>query len=57
VRKCLEGLTPVEAGLLQRAFYGGESYSEVAAAEGRPLGTVKSVIRRSLIKMRRCLEP
>ena len=56
VRKCLEGLTPVEAGFLQRAFYGGESYSEVAAAEGKPLGTVKSVIRRSLSKMRRCLE-
>lgn len=56
VRKCLEELTKAEAGLLQRAFYGGESYSDVAAAEGRPLGTVKSVIRRSLIKMRRCLE-
>jgi RNA polymerase sigma-70 factor (ECF subfamily) len=56
VRTCLESLTPNEATFLQRAYYGGESYSDVAAAEGRPLGTVKSVIRRSLIKMRRCLE-
>ncbi|MGJ3230520.1 MAG: sigma-70 family RNA polymerase sigma factor [Oceanicaulis sp.] len=56
VRACLEELTGIEAGLLTRAYYGGESYSEVAAAVAKPLGTVKSVIRRSLMKMRRCLE-
>lgn len=53
---CLGQLTQAENGLVQRAFFGGESYSEVAAASGRPLGTVKSVIRRALMKLRRCLD-
>lgn len=56
VRVCLEELSQAEATLLTRAYYGGESYSEVAEALSKPLGTVKSVIRRSLMKMRRCLE-
>lgn len=56
VRACLEELSALEAGFVMRAYYGGESYSQVAGAVGKPLGTVKSVIRRSLMKMRRCLE-
>lgn len=53
---CLSELTEAESSLIQRAFYGGDSYSEVAEAMGRPLGTVKSVIRRALMKLRRCLD-
>jgi len=53
---CLGELTEAENGLVQRAFFGGDSYSEVAEASGRPLGTVKSVIRRALMKLRRCLD-
>jgi RNA polymerase sigma-70 factor (ECF subfamily) len=53
---CLEQLTEAESGLVRRAFFGGDSYSEVAEATGRPLGTVKSVIRRALSKLRRCLD-
>ena len=54
---CLSELTEAEGGLIRQAFFSGESYSEVAAATGRPLGTVKSVIRRALSKLRRCLDP
>lgn len=53
---CLSELTDAEAELIQRAFYAGDSYSKVADALDRPLGTVKSVIRRALMKLRRCLD-
>lgn len=53
---CLAELDPAHAGYLQAAFVGGDSYSEIAAREGAPLGTMKSWIRRALQRLRECLE-
>jgi RNA polymerase sigma-70 factor (ECF subfamily) len=53
---CLAELEPAHAGYLRAAFIGGDSYSEIASREGAPLGTMKSWIRRSLQRLRECLE-
>jgi len=53
---CLAELEPAHAGYLRAAFLGGDSYSEIAAREGAPLGTMKSWIRRALLRLRECLE-
>lgn len=39
--------------LIQRAFYGDLSHSEIAAETGLPLGTIKSRIRLALDQLRR----
>lgn len=41
---------------LQRAFYEGLTYSELASSCAVPLGTMKSRIRRGLLQLRRLLD-
>jgi RNA polymerase sigma-70 factor (ECF subfamily) len=53
---CLAELDPAHAGYIRAAFLGGDSYSEIADREGAPLGTMKSWIRRALLRLRECLE-
>ena len=38
--------------MIQRAYYGDLSHSEIAAETGLPLGTIKSRIRLALDRMR-----
>lgn len=54
--RCLDGLDPHQADLIRRAFFGGLSYSDLAQAAGRPLGTVKTWIRKGLMNLKVCLE-
>jgi RNA polymerase sigma-70 factor (ECF subfamily) len=56
LRACLELLEPEPRRCLVLAYQGGLSYDEVAEFLGRPQGTVRSWIRRSLPRLRRCLE-
>ena len=42
-----------QRALIQRAFYGDLSHSEIAAETGLPLGTIKSRIRLALDQLRR----
>lgn len=56
VRDALSHLEEGERGLLDGAFYLGFSHSELAEMNGLPLGTVKSRVRRALLKLRRLLE-
>lgn len=56
VRDALACLEPDERELLDGAFYRGYSHTELAEAHDLPLGTVKSRVRRALIKLRRLLE-
>lgn len=53
---CIEGLDGRDAHFIRSAFIGGATYADLAEREGEPLGTVKSRIRRALIKLRGCME-
>lgn len=55
LRGCLGTLEPGRRKLLTLAFRDGLSHSELAAALGLPVGTVKSSIRRGLRALRLCL--
>ena len=50
-------LPPVQRDLVQRAFWGDLSHSEIAAETGLPLGTIKSRIRLALQRLRGQMEP
>jgi len=53
---CLSKLDEDRAQLIRHAFIDGLTHAALAAATGLPLGTLKSMIRRSLILLRRCLD-
>jgi RNA polymerase sigma-70 factor (ECF subfamily) len=44
------------ASAIRAAFLDGTTYEELAARMSVPLGTMKSWIRRGLLKLRACLE-
>jgi len=56
VRDALARLDDDERALLDGAFYLGFSHSELAERFELPLGTVKSRVRRALLKLRGMLE-
>ena len=53
---CLEALPEGRAEVIREAYFAGASYAELAEATGRPEGTLKSWVHRSLAALRRCLE-
>jgi len=53
---CLGELEPRHADAVRSAFLDGITYDELARRVNIPLGTVKSWIRRSLLRLRECLE-
>lgn len=55
VVRCLDSLTGVQRDTIDRAYYGGHTYRQVAEDLGLPLPTVKSRIRDGLIKLKKCL--
>ncbi|MET0295430.1 MAG: sigma-70 family RNA polymerase sigma factor [Phenylobacterium sp.] len=54
--RCLGELDARTAAVIRTAFLDGVTYEALAARTGAPLGTVKSWIRRGLLKLRGCLE-
>jgi RNA polymerase sigma factor (sigma-70 family) len=50
--RALASLPEKQRKLIERAFYGDLSHSEIAAETGLPLGTIKSRIRLALDKLR-----
>lgn len=54
--RCLEELEARHASAIRAAFLDGATYEELAARMSVPLGTMKSWIRRGLLKLRVCLE-
>lgn len=52
---CLAELQDRDGALVRTAFLEGASYPELAERAGEPLGTIKSRIRRALIRLRDCL--
>lgn len=53
--RCLGTLESGDARLIRTAFFEGSTYAELAQRLTTPLGTIKSRIRRALLKLRECL--
>jgi RNA polymerase sigma-70 factor (ECF subfamily) len=53
---CLDGLAGHERAALRGAYFDGNTYEDLAARMSVPLGTMKSWIRRAMIKLKSCLE-
>lgn len=56
LRLCLDELQPGERQAIVLAYHHGMSHGELAVHLSRPLGTVKSWIRRGLDSLRACVE-
>lgn len=56
IHHCLETLEEKQSENIRTAFFGGQTYAELANSAGVPLGTMKSWIRRGLLKLKTCLE-
>ena len=57
VRAALDGLAPEQREVIELAYYGGMSHSEIAAARNLPLGTVKTRTRLGMMRLREMLKP
>ena len=56
LRDCLDELDERARAMIRAAFFDGASYPELAEREEVPLPTMKSWIRRGLMRLRGCLE-
>jgi len=56
IHKCLKGLDENAQSYIRAAFFEGRTYAQLAQSAEVPLGTMKSWIRRGLMKLRACLE-
>ena len=55
LHRCLGALEERTRACIRSAFFDGSTYAELAAREGVPLGTMKSWIRRGLMRLKDCL--
>ncbi len=56
IEHCLEELDKDQSGAIRSAFFGGFTYSDLALRDKVPLGTMKSRVRRGLIRLKECLQ-
>jgi RNA polymerase sigma-70 factor (ECF subfamily) len=56
IERCLGELEADRASAVRSAYISGDSYAELAARFGVPLNTMRTWLRRSLLKLRECLE-
>ena len=54
--KAIAALPEEQRKLIQRAYFGELSHSEIAAETGLPLGTIKSRIRLALDRLRHAMK-
>lgn len=52
---CLNTLEDARAGAVRAVYLEGASYAEIASAQNIPLNTVRTWLRRSLLRLRECL--
>lgn len=57
IEECFETLEGQKAEAVRRAYLDGETYADLAERFSVPLNTMRTWLRRSLIKLRECLEP
>jgi len=55
IATCLAALEPARAEAIRGAYLEGLSYQELAGRHGVPLNTMRTWLRRSLMKLRECL--
>ena len=55
IAQCIETLPGGDATMIRTAFFDGATYADIAERASVPLGTIKSRIRRALLKLRACL--
>jgi RNA polymerase sigma factor (sigma-70 family) len=55
LRRCLAGLDEVTRRAIIASYVLGHSHGEIAGRMAAPLGSVKSWVRRGLLKLRECL--
>lgn len=56
LQACIAELEQRQAGAIRAAFFDGLTYGELAAREDVPAGTMKSWIRRGLLRLKDCLQ-
>jgi RNA polymerase sigma-70 factor, ECF subfamily len=56
INNCLEELEKDRAQAVRGAYLNGDSYAELAARFSVPLNTMRTWLRRSLLKLKECLE-
>ena len=54
--RCLQSLEPNQRHSIVLTYFNGLTHRELARRLGKPLGTVKSWVRRGLLQLRGCLE-
>jgi RNA polymerase sigma-70 factor (ECF subfamily) len=57
LKDCLDTLEDMQKRAIVLAYYDGLTHEQLAARLAAPLGTVKSWIRRGLMRLKGCLEP
>ncbi len=55
IAHCLGTLEPDRADAVRRAYLDGETYADLAHRYAVPLNTIRTWLRRSLLKLRECL--
>lgn len=53
--RCIDELDPHQASAIKSAFLDGATYNQLAQRSSVPLGTMKSWVRRGLLRLRDCL--
>lgn len=56
LNQCLEGLSADNRSMVTRAYLEGWSREELAEASARQVATVKTILRRSLIQLKACMD-
>lgn len=56
LHSCLEALDTPQRDAIRTAFFDGVTYAELAERSSIPVGTMKSWVRRGLLRLRECLD-